>query len=115
MTDEGSPIVFTLPKEKGILGATTIDMVKGTKHPKEAQMFINQTLDPLAQLGQAYEVPYGPTNEVLGPILQAYPDVSKKFPASRADLEQLYAPDWDKVNTQYQKWVEDWNRVVIGH
>lgn len=113
MIDEGFPMRFVLPKEKGFGHTTTIDVVQGTKHPREAQMFLNFVLDPLAQLGQAYEIPYGPTNQLLAPILQAYPEVAQKFPASPADLKRLYLPDWSHVNANYQAWVERWNREIV--
>lgn len=112
MIDEGFPLKFVIPKEKGIDASTTIDMVKGTKHPIEAQKYINQVLDPLAQLGQANEIPYGPTNKLLAPVLKAYPEFAQKFPASPEDVAQLYAPDWERVNESYQDWVDKWNRRV---
>jgi putative spermidine/putrescine transport system substrate-binding protein len=110
--DEGFPMKFIHPKEKGFAHTTTIDVVKGTKFPKEAQMFLNTVLDPLAQLGQANEIPYGPTNRLLAPVLKEYPELAKKFPSSVADLKGLYVPDWNYVNGQYQEWVETWNKKI---
>lgn len=112
MIDEGFPMKFVIPKEGGFGNGTTIDVVKGTKHPKEAQMFLNFVLDPLPQLGQANEIPYGPTNRLLAPVLQAYPELARKFPASPEDLKKLYLVDWAYVNTHYQEWVERWNREI---
>src|SRR5262249_31661708 len=50
MIDSGFPGKFVYPKEGGHLHATTLDVVATTKYPKEAQMYINYALDPLAQL-----------------------------------------------------------------
>ena len=77
-------------------------------------MFLNFVLDPLAQLGQANEIPYGPTNKTLAPVLAAYPELAKKFPASPDDLKLLYVPDWRVVNPQFEEWVEQWNRKVTN-
>jgi hypothetical protein len=67
----------------------------------------------LPQLGQAYEIPFGPTNKLLGPVIAEYPEMAKKFPASPADLEKLYKPDWDEYYKHYQAAVDLWNRLVI--
>jgi putative spermidine/putrescine transport system substrate-binding protein len=113
LIDEGFPMKFVLPKEKGIGHTTTIDVVKGTKHPKEAQMFLNFVLDPLPQLGQANEIPYGPTNRLLAPILQAYPELAQRFPAGPEDLKNLYVPDLRVMSASHPKWVERWNREIV--
>ena len=75
LIDKGVPLAYVLPKEGGFGNMTTIDMVKGTKYAKEAQAYINMVLDPLPQLGQANEIPYGPTNKLLAPVLAAYPEM----------------------------------------
>jgi len=114
MTDKGLPIAYILPKEGGYGNMTTIDMVKGTKYAKEAQAYINTVLDPLPQLGQANEVPYGPTNKLLAPVLAAYPDMAKKFPSSPKDLQQLRLVNWAVYNKNHEAAVDAWNRKVIG-
>jgi putative spermidine/putrescine transport system substrate-binding protein len=113
MIDRGIPLAFLLPKEKGVSAPTTVDFVTGSKNPKEAHAYIDFTLDPLPQLGQAYEIPYGPTNKLLGPVIAAYPDMAKKFAASPADLQKLYWPDWEEYYKHHQKVVDLWNRLVI--
>ena len=113
MTDEGFPMRYILPKEGGFGNMTVIDVASGTKFPKEAHMYLNFVLDPLPQLGQAYEIPYGPTNKLMAPVLAAYPELSKKFPASPEDLKQLYLVDWTAFNKNYQKAIDLWNRQVI--
>jgi putative spermidine/putrescine transport system substrate-binding protein len=116
MIDAGAPLRFFYPKEGGFLHVTTIDAVASTKHPKEAQMWINYVLDPLSQLGHAYEVPYGPTNKTLAAVLAAYPDVSKKFPVlGSADAKLLTTPNWQTVFDEYPSLVENWNRIVKSH
>lgn len=114
LIDRGAPIRFIVPKEGGFGNLNTIDMVAGTKFPKEAQAYINAVLDPLAQLGQANDTPYGPTNKVLAPVLAAYPDLAKKFPSSPADLKQLHIVDWEAFKKVYPQVIDLWNRKVIA-
>ena len=89
LIDQGLPFAYVLPKEGGYRGMTKIDVVAGSKHREEALAYINEVLGPLSQLGMVYEFPYGPTNKLLAPILAAYPEISKKFPASPEDLNRL--------------------------
>lgn len=113
MIDKGAPMKFVLPKEGGYGNMTTIDVVAGTKLAKQAQAYIDFVLDPLPQLGQANDVPYGPTNKTLAPVLAAYPELSKKFPSSPADLKRLNLVDWVTYNKLHDSSVEAWNRTVI--
>jgi putative spermidine/putrescine transport system substrate-binding protein len=113
MIDRGLPLAFVLPREKGVGGTTTVDVAAGTKLAKEAHAYIDYTLDPLPQLGQAYEIPYGPTNRLLGPVIATYPEMAKKFPTSPAELQRLYMPDWGEYYQHHQKVVDLWNRIVI--
>ena len=113
MIDKGAPMKFILPKEGGYGNMTTLDVVAGTKFSKEAHAFLDFVLDPLPQLGQANDVPYGPANKTLAPVLAAYPELSKKFPSSPADLKKLVLVDWSAYNKLHDSSVEAWNRTVI--
>ena len=113
LIDRGAPIRFVIPKEGGFGNINTIDVVAGSKVEKEAQGYINAVLDPLAQLGQANDTPYGPTNKLLAPVLKEYPELSKKFPASPEDLKQLHTTDWAEFKKVNAKVVDRWNRQVL--
>jgi len=113
LADKGVPVAFVRPKEGAIVGIGTLDVVKGSKYPKEAYEYINTVLDPYSQLGQAYDMPYGPTNSLLAPVLKAYPEVSKRFIASLEDLKQDYLPVWGDYNTNAEKAIDLWNRQVV--
>ena len=54
MIDAGFPGRFMYPKEGGFLHTSTIDVVAGTKYPRQAQLYINYVLDPLFQLALLY-------------------------------------------------------------
>ena len=89
-------------------------MVKGTQHPKEALAYINLVLDPLPELGQANEVPYGPTTKLLAPVLAAYPDLAKKFPSSPADIAKLNRINWPAFNKVYPEAANLWNWEIAS-
>ena len=110
MIDGGSPLGYVIPKEGSVVGTDTIDMVKGTKHPREAQMFINMALDPLTQLSHAYELAYGPVIKSLDAVWKNYPDVAKRFPANQADLDNLIVPNWAAYNEKLKETVSFWER-----
>ena len=114
LIDKGQPLKFVIPSDGAFAGYTTIDVVKGTPHEKEALAYINYVLDPLAQLGQANEVPYGPTNKVLAPVLAAYPKLAQKFPSSPEDIAKLRTIDWVVFNKVYPQAVSLWNREVVS-
>jgi putative spermidine/putrescine transport system substrate-binding protein len=114
LTDQGLPIRFILPKEGGFAGTTTIDVVRNTKAPREAQEYVNLVLDPLPQLGQANEIPYGPTNKLLAPILAANPDLARKFPSSPEDVSKLYVINWEVFNKNFARANALWNRRVLS-
>jgi putative spermidine/putrescine transport system substrate-binding protein len=114
LIDQGLPFAYVLPKEGGYRGMTKIDVVAGSKHREEALAYINEVLGPLSQLGMVFEFPYGPTNKLLAPILAAYPDISKKFPASPADLNRLRPINWPVFNKMLPRAVDMWNRQVTS-
>jgi len=114
LTDQGLPIRFIIPQDGGFGHTTTIDLVKGTKYPKEAQEYINLVLDPLPQLGQANEIPYGPTTKLLAPVLAAYPKMAQKFPSSPSDIAKLYIINWDTFNKNFQRASSLWNRQILS-
>jgi len=114
MAVRGAPINFVMPKEGGYADFGTLDVVAGTKHKAEAEAYVNFMLDPLPQLAQAYELTYGPANDVLAPVLKAYPKLSRMFPSSPEDLEHLNQIDWRKFSPQYPKLLQDWNRRILS-
>lgn len=111
--DEGAPLGFVLPKEGGIGALDTIDVVAGTALPNEAQIFVNMLLDPIAQLGMATDLFYGPTNRLLEPMLAAYPNFAQKFPANGEEVKKLQMPDWTYFNKNRRAIIDSWNRKVV--
>jgi spermidine/putrescine-binding protein len=93
---------------------TTISVTATSPHRAEALAFIDEVLGPLAQLGMVSQIPYGPTNKLLGPVLAAYPDVSKKFPATPEELAKLRLINWTVFHQQYARAVDLWNRKIAS-
>ncbi|RDJ22425.1 ABC transporter substrate-binding protein [Bosea caraganae] len=112
LIDKGLPLKFVVPKEGSVGNPTTIDVVGGTKYPREAQLFVDAALSPLAQLGLSYDVPYGPTNKLLEPILAADPDHSRKFPWTQDQLAKIHAPDWASYVARQNETLDLWNRLI---
>jgi putative spermidine/putrescine transport system substrate-binding protein len=110
----GVPLRYVLPKEGGFFGMTTISVTVTSTHRAEALAFINEVLGPLAQLGMVDQIPYGPTNKLLGPVLAAYPDVAKKFPATPEQIAKLRLIDWPVFHQQYAHAVDLWNRKIAS-
>lgn len=113
MIDKGASLAYVRPKEGAMVGMGMLDVVKGSKYPKEGFAYINAVLDAYPQLGQAYEIPYGPTNSLLAPVLAAYPDISKKFTSSLTELKQAYMADWTAYNANQEKVLDLWNRQIV--
>lgn len=115
MIDSGFPGKFFIPKEGGYFHTTTIDVLSGTEHPKEAQEYVNYVLDPTAQIGQASEIPYGPVNNsaTVTQAMADHPEISKKFPMPGSPMMALLTvPDWNTVFNNYPEVVNAWNRTV---
>jgi putative spermidine/putrescine transport system substrate-binding protein len=114
LKDKGFPIEYVLPKEGAYRGLTMMDVVSSTKHRAEALAYVNDVLGPLYGVGIIYEFPYGPPNKLLAPILAAYPEVSKKFPAAPEDLKQLKEINWPVFNKMMPEAVKLWNREIAS-
>ncbi|MFT4268434.1 MAG: ABC transporter substrate-binding protein [Xenophilus sp.] len=114
LIDKGYPLKFVEPKEGAVSSVTTIEVVKGSKHVREANQYINYVLDPVAQIGQAWDIPYGPSNKIVAPVIQAYPDLARKLPGTEERIRALYTPDWGVYWANHEKAVDLWQRQVIG-
>jgi len=112
MSDRRLPIGFATPKEGAIGNTDTVSLVAGSRHPKEAQMLINDMLDPFAQLGMAKLLPTGPSTTLLAAVIAADPDWARKAPVTPEAHKALYLPDWSVFNKNLKKATDHWNRVI---
>lgn len=113
MIDAGFPGVFIIPREGGYFHTTTIDVVKGTRHLKEAELYVNFVLSADAQLGQAHEIPFGPVNRLVGIEIMKEPALGRKIPLpGNAMMLNLSIPDWRPIFDNFPALVDAWNRTV---
>jgi putative spermidine/putrescine transport system substrate-binding protein len=112
MADRGIPIGFVMPKEGTIGNTDTVNLVAGSRNPKEAQILINYMLDSFAQLGMARTLPTGPTNKLLAAVIDADPVWASKAPVTTDARKALYFPDWSIFNRNLKKATDYWNRVI---
>ncbi|WP_439816308.1 ABC transporter substrate-binding protein [Zavarzinia sp. CC-PAN008] len=113
LIDKGLPLAYVRPEGGSVASITTIDVTAGTLHPREANLFVNEVIGPVAQLGQAFEIPYGPTNKLVTPIIQAYPDLARKLPGTLQEIQSLYRPNWPVYWANHETAVDLWGRRVI--
>ncbi len=109
LIDKGFPLAFVGPEGGAVGTGATLEVVKGTQHPREANLYINYTLDPVAQIGQAWDIPYGPTNAAVAPVVDAYPELKKKLPPQLSTLDR---PDWKAYWDNHERAVELWARKI---
>ena len=112
MADHGLPIGFVAPKEGPIGNIDTVNLVAGSKYPKEAQELINYMLDPFAQLGMAKLLPTGPSTRLLAAVIEADPEWARKAPVTPEAHKAMYLPDWAVFNKNLKKATDHWNRVI---
>ncbi len=112
MANRGLPIGYVIPAEGTIGNTDSVNLVAGSRHPKEAQQLINYMLDPFAQLGMAKLLPTGPTNRLLAAVAEADPAWVSEAPVTAEARRALYLPDWAAFNKVFKKATDYWNRVI---
>lgn len=112
--DAGAPLGCVEPKEGAIGSIDTVEIVAGSEKSKEAYIFANMLLDPIAQIGMANDLFYGPTNQLLEPVMKAYPELSQKFPANAEEMKAIFLPDYSEYNSRRREVLDRWNRSVLN-
>jgi putative spermidine/putrescine transport system substrate-binding protein len=107
LADTGFPIKFVYPKEGAMALFTAECPVKGARHEKLAQEFVDYMLSPDVQKDIA-DAGNGPVNKTV----QLAPAVAARVPYGPKQIEKLVATDWSKVNPQRDAWTKRWNRQV---
>jgi putative spermidine/putrescine transport system substrate-binding protein len=112
MGDRGLPIGFVTPSEGAIGNTDTVNLVVGSKYPKEAQELINTMLDPFSQLGMAKLLPTGPSTKLLAAVIEADPEWARKAPVTPEAHKALYLPNWAVFNKNLKRATDHWNRTI---
>ncbi|HEX3952296.1 MAG TPA: ABC transporter substrate-binding protein [Stellaceae bacterium] len=108
IADKGAPVAIEWNQH--MLQIQALGVFKDAKNKKEAQLFVDYSLSPKAQVGLAKELVYGPTNRKSFDLLAA--DLVAKLPGSPAQMKRCFLQDvewWDKnrakINTVWSKWI----------
>jgi putative spermidine/putrescine transport system substrate-binding protein len=108
VADKGAPVAIEWNQH--MLQIQAYGVFKDAKNKKEAQLLIDYSLSPNAQLGVAKELGYGGVNRKSFDMLPA--ELVAKLPGSPEQLKRSFVQDvvwWDqnraKVNAIWSKWI----------
>src|SRR5262249_25576719 len=108
IADKGAPVAIEWNQH--MLQIQSLAIFKDAKNKKEAQLFVDYSLNPKAQLGIAKDLVYGPTNRKSFDLLPA--DLVAKLPGSPEQLKRSFLQNvewWDKnrakVTSVWSKWI----------
>lgn len=102
-------LAVLLPEEGSVFQIDTMDLVKGSKNPKAAQVFINYALSPEAQETFASTMFYAPTNKNA----KVTPEVLARTAAGAESRAKMIPVDWGFVGSVRDQWLERWRREII--
>lgn len=117
LIDKRLPLKFVLPDNgngtRGGLERSALVIPKGTRNKAAAEALINLVLSPAAQLAQAIDNPYGPTNKRLEKLLAANPAIAQRIPASAADIQGAMTLKWTPATVaRFPDYLERWRKTV---
>ncbi len=108
IADKGAPVAIEWNQH--MLQIQAISVFKDAKNKKEAQLLLDYSLNPKAQLGIAKELGYGGVNRKSFDMLPA--ELVARLPGSPEQLKRSFLQDvvwWDqnraKVNSVWSKWI----------
>jgi len=108
VADKGAPVAIEWNQH--MLQIQAYGVFKDAKNKKEAQLLIDYSLSPKAQLGVAKELGYGGVNRKSFDMLPA--ELVAKLPGSPEQLKRSFVQDvvwWDqnraKINAIWSKWI----------
>jgi putative spermidine/putrescine transport system substrate-binding protein len=106
----GAPVAWSIPKEGSVMAEGTLAIAKGSKNVDIALKYVNFAIDASVQGNNARTFFVAPVNQ------QAKLDeaTSKTVPNGPEALKMIKRPDWKSVNQQRAKWIDRWNREIIG-
>lgn len=108
LKQSGINIKWVDPKEGDFSAASTINVVKGAKNEKLAQLFVNYMLSTNVQSQIAGTMNEAPTNKEA-----TMPDAQKQYLVSSEDqVKQLKTFDWSYINKNKSAWIETFQKSV---
>ncbi|TAL81738.1 MAG: ABC transporter substrate-binding protein [Candidimonas sp.] len=109
MTDKGLPIAYVVPKEGALGGDIRLHIVKGTKHLKAAEDFVNFAIAPKQATCMSNRLYIGPATS--GVSLSA--EAKKRMPwGASGSIKNLVITDWQNVNSKRSAINDQWNKTL---
>ncbi len=108
LTKSGLNIKWVDPKEGDFSAASTVNVVKGAKNEKLAQLFVNYLLSEKVQSQIAGTMNEAPTNKNA-----TMPDEQKKYLVSgQSQADSLKTFDWSYINSKKADWIETFQKSI---
>jgi putative spermidine/putrescine transport system substrate-binding protein len=110
LRDRGLPIVYVVPTEGAVAGDIRVHLVKGTKNKDLALKYIDAVLSPAGQKGLMEYISAAPANQKAEIPAKA----KERMPYGAGSMKNLVIPDWPAINERKPRWIERWNKEVLG-
>jgi len=110
LRDRGLPIVYVVPTEGAVAGDIRVHLVKGTKNKALALKYIDAVISPAGQAGLMEYISAAPANQRV----EIPAKVKDRMPYGSGSMKNLAIPDWLAINERKPKWIERWNKEVLG-
>jgi putative spermidine/putrescine transport system substrate-binding protein len=108
VADKGAPLAIEW--NQNMLQVQAYSIFKDARNMKEAQLLVDYSMSPKANLGLGQELNYGPINRKSFDLLPA--NIVAKLPGSPENMKRCFVQDvnwWDdnraKVNAVWSKWI----------
>jgi putative spermidine/putrescine transport system substrate-binding protein len=111
LRDKGLPFVFVVPAEGVVAGDIRVHLVKGAKNRDLALKYIDAVISPAGQKGLLDYLSLGPGSQKA----EIPPKIRERMPyGPSGSMKNLVIPDWFAINERKPKWIERWNKEVLG-
>jgi putative spermidine/putrescine transport system substrate-binding protein len=110
LRDKGLPIVYVVPTEGAVAGDIRVHLVKGTKNKELALKYIDAVISPAGQQGLMEYISAAPANQRV----EIPAKIRERMPYGAGSMKNLVIPDWHAINERKPKWIERWNKEVLG-
>jgi putative spermidine/putrescine transport system substrate-binding protein len=110
LRDKGLPIVYVVPTEGAVAGDIRVHLAKGTKNKPLALKYIDAVISPAGQAGLMEYISAAPANQRA----EIPAKVKDRMPYGAGSMKNLVIPDWQAINERKPKWIERWNKEVLG-
>jgi putative spermidine/putrescine transport system substrate-binding protein len=110
LRDRGLPIVYVVPTEGAVAGDIRVHLVKATRNKDLALKYIDAVISPAGQAGLMEYISAAPANQQVAIPAKA----KERMPYGGGSMKNLVMPDWQAINERKPRWIERWNKEVLG-